>query len=106
MSWYFLIFSASCDAVYNVFLKRTNSFHDYFNLFFAALFLSGSVIGFKKGIENIPLGIAMVVWSGVAIIGTILLDIIIYKAKIDFKIAFFMLLCIVSIIGLNYYSNK
>jgi len=64
------------------------------------------VIGFKKGIENIPLGIAMVVWSGVAIIGTILLDIIIYKAKIDFKIAFFMLLCIVSIIGLNYYSNK
>jgi len=106
MSWYFLIFSASCDAVYNVFLKRTNSFHDYFNLFFAVLFLAGSVIGFKKGIENIPLGIAMVVWSGVAIIGTILLDIIIYKAKIDFKIAFFMLLCIVSIIGLNYYSNK
>jgi multidrug transporter EmrE-like cation transporter len=106
MSWYFLIFSALCDAVYNVFLKRTNSFYDYGNLFFVALFLAGSVIGFKKGIESIPLGIAMVVWSGVAIMGTILLDIIIYKAKIDFKIAFFMLLCIVSIIGLNYYSNK
>ena len=106
MSWYFLIFSALCGVVYNVFLKRTNSFHDYGNLFFVVLFLAGSVVGFKKGIDGIQLGIAMVVWSGVAIIGTILLDIIIYKAKIDLKIAFFMLLCIVSIIGLNYYSNR
>jgi len=106
MSWYFLVFSALCDAAYNVFLKRTHSFSDYGNLFFVALFLAGSVIGFKKGIDSIQLGIAMVVWSGVAIIGTIILDVIIYKAKIDFKIAFFMLLCIISIIGLNYYSNK
>jgi multidrug transporter EmrE-like cation transporter len=106
MYWYFLIFSALCDAVYNVFLKRLHSFSDFVNLFFVVLFLAGSVVGFKKGIDGIQLGIAMVVWSGVAIIGTILLDIIIYKAKIDFKIAFFMLLCIISIIGLNYYSNK
>jgi multidrug transporter EmrE-like cation transporter len=106
MAWYFLVFSALCDACYNVFLKRTNSFHDYGNLFFVILFLTGSVIGFKKGVDGIQMGIAMVVWSGVAIIGTIILDILIYKAKIDLKIAFFMLLCIVSIVGLNYYSNK
>jgi multidrug transporter EmrE-like cation transporter len=106
MPWYFLIFSALCDAAYNVFLKRTNSFHDFKNLFFVVLFLAGSIIGFKKGIDGIQLGIAMVAWSGVAIIGTVLLDVIVYKAKIDYKIAFFMLLCIVSIIGLNYYSNK
>ncbi len=106
MSWYFIVFSALCDAVYNVFLKRTNSLTDYGNLFFVVLFLAGSVLGFKKGIDGISLGIAMVVWSGVAIIGTILLDVMIYKAKIDFKIAFFMLLCIISIIGLNYFSNR
>ncbi len=106
MAWLFLIFSALCDSCYNVFLKRTHSFQDYGNLFFVIVFLSGSVFGFKKGIDGIQLGIAMVVWSGVAITGTILLDIIIYKAKIDFRIAFFMLLCIVSIAGLNYYSGK
>ncbi|HLK27913.1 MAG TPA: SMR family transporter [Puia sp.] len=106
MHWFFLIFSALCDAVYNVFLKRLHSFSDYGNLFFVVIFLAGSVVGFKKGIDGIQLGIAMVVWSGVAIIGTILLDVVIYKAKIDYKIAFFMLLCIVSIVGLNYYSNK
>ncbi len=99
-------FSALCDAVYNVFLKRIHSFSDFKNLFFVVLFLAGSVIGFKKGIGGIQLGIAMVVWSGVAIIGTIVLDVIVYKAKLDYKIAFFMLLCIVSIIGLNYYSGK
>lgn len=106
MAWVFLIFSASCDAIYNVFLKRTHSFSDYSNLFFAILFLAGSIIGFKKGIEFIPLGIAMSVWSGVAVIGTILLDMVFYKAKMDLRIAFFMALCIVSIIGLNYYSDK
>lgn len=106
MYWFFLFISALCDAVYNVFLKRTNSFFDYKNLFFVVLFLAGSVIGFKKGINGIQLGIAMAVWSAVAIIGTVLLDVVIYKAKIDLKIAFFMILCIISIIGLNYYSNK
>jgi multidrug transporter EmrE-like cation transporter len=106
MHWFFLIFSALCDAVYNVFLKRTNSMYDFGNLFFVILFLTGSIFGFKKGINGIQLGIAMVVWSGVAIIGTILLDVIIYKAKIDYKIGFFMLLCIISVIGLNYYSHK
>ena len=106
MYWYFLVFSALCDAAYNVFLKRTASFYDYKNIAFVVLFLAGSIVGFKKAIDGIPLGISMAVWSGVAVIATIILDIIIYKAKLDYKIAFFMLLCIVSIIGLNYYSNK
>lgn len=106
MYWPFLIFSATCDAVYNVFLKRIEHANDYKNITLAAIFLLGSIIGFKKGINGIPLGIAMAAWSGIAIIGTVLLDILIYKAKLDFKIAFFMALCIISILGLNYYSNK
>lgn len=106
MAWYFLIFSALCDAAYNVFLKRTAGLFDYGNIIFTALFLTGSIIGFKKGVDGIQMGIAMVVWSGIAIIGTIVLDILLYKAKFDYKIAFFMALCIISIIGLNYFSNR
>lgn len=106
MAWYFLIFSAICDAFYNVFLKKVSSFTDYKNILLVVFLLSGSILGFKKGLSTIQMSTALLVWSGISIIATIILDIIIYKAKFDIKIAFFMCLCIVSIIGLNYYANK
>lgn len=106
MPWLFLIISAVCEAFYNVFLKRASGFGDFKNIFIALLFVAGSILCFKKAITNIQLSIAMMAWSGVAISATIILDMIIYKTRFDLKISFFMLLCLISIIGLNYFSEK
>gem|GEM_PF-2677492 len=45
----------------------------------------------------------MVVCNGITILLTILFNIILYITRIDFKLGFFMLVCIVSIIRLNYF---
>jgi multidrug transporter EmrE-like cation transporter len=101
-----LIASGTCEALWNMALKKSTGIFDYGINFLAIVFLAGSIVTFKKAIDAVPLSIAMIIWSGVALIFTILLDIYFFKTKIDFKVAFFMGLCIVSIIGLNYYSNK
>ena len=106
MAWYFLLFSAVCEAFYNVALKRIAGWGDIKNIALAAALLAFGIVGFKKGVDQINLSIAAVVWSGVSLAFTILLDIILYKAKFDWRIAFFMCLCVISIVGLNYYSKR
>ena len=106
MSWYYLVFSALCDAFYNVFLKRTTGFLDYKNVFMVVLLLLGSVIGFKKGLDGIQMSIAMIAWSGMSVCSTVILDMIIYKTKFDLRTSLFMALCVISIIGLKLVTDK
>ncbi len=70
------------------------------------LFLAGGIITFKKAIGLMPLSIAIVIWSGLSLMLTILLDVYLFKTKMNFKVALFMVLCMASIVGLNYYSQR
>lgn len=61
---------------------------------------------FRKACNTVSLSIAVVVWSGLTITFTILYDVLLTGNKIDLKVGFFMLLCIVAILGMNYYSKS
>lgn len=106
MSWYYLIFSAACDAFYNVFLKRTTGFFDYKNVIVVVLLLLGSVIGFKKGLDGIQMSVAMIAWSGMSVCSTVILDMVIYRTKFDLRTSLLMALCVISIIGLKLVTGR
>ena len=101
-----LIISAIFEALWNIALKKSQGLYDWQVNTLGLVVLVVGIITFKKAIGIIPLSIAIVIWSGVSLMLTILLDVFLFKTKIDFKVAFFMGLCIISIIGLNYYSKS
>jgi multidrug transporter EmrE-like cation transporter len=102
----FLVLSGFFEALWNIALKKTNGLNDWGLNIIGVLFLVGSILAFKKAIVEIPLSIAIVIWSGFSLLLTILFDMYLFKTKIDIRTALFMILCITSIIGLNYYSTK
>ena len=102
----FLILSAIFEALWNIALKKSNGLTDWGTNLIGVFFLVGGIITFKIAIGGIPLSIAIIIWSGISLMLTIILDIYFFKTRIDFAIAFFMGLSIISIIGLNYYSSK
>jgi quaternary ammonium compound-resistance protein SugE len=106
MGVFFLILSGLCDAIWNIYLSKSKGISDWQTNIVGVFFLIFSTIGFKKALDTMPLSVVVVVWSGLSIIFTIALDMYIFKTKIDYKIAFFMGMCIVSILGLNYYSTR
>lgn len=103
---FFLLLSSGFDAFWNVFLNRSRGFSDWTNNLAGAAFLFCSILSFKKALSYMPMSIAVVVWSGLTILLTVVLDMIFFKTRFDIKLAFFMALCIISILGLNYYANK
>src|ERR1700724_3687513 len=99
----FIIISALCEAFWNIYLTKSKGLTDWIINILGLFFLIIGIISFKKGLHYAPLSIVIVVWSGLSLLITIAFDMYIFKTRIDFKVAFFMSMCIISIIGLNYY---
>jgi len=104
---FLLLASSICDAVWNVCLKQSKGITDWFVNAIGISFLIVGIITFKKALDFFPLSIAIVIWFGVTFGLTTILDVIWFKTVLNYKIAFFMELCGISIVGLNYFSaNK
>jgi quaternary ammonium compound-resistance protein SugE len=104
--WFWIILAGVFESLWNIALKKSTGLYDWKANIVAGILLLVAIITFKKGIDLLPLSIAVVVWSGIAILLTILLDVVLLKSRIDLKTGFFMGLCVISIIGMNYYSSK
>ena len=106
LNFVLLIISAACEAAWNIFLSKSRGFTDWSTNAIALFFLGAGIFTFKQALAGLPLSIAIVIWSGLALLFTVALDIYFFKTQINGKVAFFMALCILSILCLNYYHNK
>ena len=100
----FLLASSVCDAVWNVCLKQSRGITDWVVNAVGISFLLTGIFTFKKALAHFPLSIAVVIWFGVSLVLTTTLDVVLFKTMLNYKIVFFMTLCVLSIIGLNYFS--
>jgi len=98
----FLLASSICDAVWNICLKQSKGITDWLINLIGISFLMIGIATFKKALYHFPLSIATVIWFGVSLVLTTALDVLLFKTALTYKIVFFMTLCMISIIGLNY----
>jgi multidrug transporter EmrE-like cation transporter len=103
---FFLLASAICDAVWNVCLKQSKGITDWLVNIIGVSFLMAGILTFKKALDHFPLSIATVVWFGISLVLTTFLDVLLFKTTLNYKLIFFMGLCMISIIGLNYFSTS
>ena len=106
LSLLLLVLSAVTESFWNICLKKSTSLTDLRFMGPGILCMIVGIIMFKTSLNNIPLGVAVMIWSGISLVITILLDIIYLKTNIDWLTAAFMVMCIASIVGLNYASNR
>lgn len=70
--------------------------------FFVSLSLSMTLL--YKATQNLPIGTAYAVWTGIGAFGTVLVGIFIFKEPVHFWRLFFLFTLIASIIGLKFVS--
>ena len=87
-------------------MKRSTGLRDWLNNGIGIIFLIVGIAAFKKTLSYMPLSIAIVIWSGISLVGTILLDVYFFKTHIDGRVALFMVLSMASIMGLHYYASQ
>jgi len=105
MSWIFLILASFCEIAFAGSLKQTNNFTNTKWTIVFVFFYILSIVLLNRAIQNIPIGTAYAVWTGIGAAGTVLLGIIYFREPVHFWRIFFLCTLILSIIGLKYVSE-
>lgn len=105
MAWFYLILAACCEIAFAGSLKLTQNFS---NLKWSVIFVTFyvlSIVLLNKAVQQIPIGTAYAVWTGIGAAGTVIIGILYYKEPVSFWRMFFLCTLILSIVGLKYFSE-
>ena len=105
MAWFYLILAACCEIAFAGSLKLTQNFS---NLKWSVIFVTFyvlSIVLLNKAVQQIPIGTAYAVWTGIGAAGTMIIGILYYKEPVSFWRMFFLCTLILSIVGLKYFSE-
>ncbi|OFY41557.1 MAG: cation transporter [Bacteroidetes bacterium GWF2_40_14] len=108
MNWFLLIIAGLFEVGFAACLGKaresTGTAVTYWYIgFFICLTLSMYLL--VKATQELPIGTAYAVWTGIGAVGTVLVGIIVFKEPTDFWRLFFISTLIVSIIGLKMVSH-
>ncbi|NNG09021.1 MAG: multidrug efflux SMR transporter [Arenibacter sp.] len=108
MNWIFLVIAGLFEVAFAACLgkaKETSGMEaSYWYLGFLVC-LGISMFLLVRATQELPIGTAYAVWTGIGAVGTVLVGILIFKEPATFWRMFFIFTLIGSIIGLKFVSN-
>lgn len=107
MNWIILIIAGLFEVTFAFCLGKAkevtgNEVYWWYGGFLVALTISMALL--MKATQQLPIGTAYAVWTGIGAAGTVLVGIFIFKEPANFWRVFFLITLISSIIGLKYVS--
>lgn len=104
MNWVLLVIAGLFEVAFASCLGKAKVSSGQVALYWYAGFLlclSISMYLLVKATQELPIGTAYAVWTGIGAVGTVLVGIIVFKEPADFWRLFFITTLIASIIGLK-----
>ena len=95
MAWWYLFAAGLCEVGWAVGLKYTQGFTRLWPSVATALLLAVSMLLLAMAVRTLPLGTAYAVWTGIGIVGTALIGIVLFAEPATA----IRLLCIALIVG-------
>lgn len=108
MNWILLIIAGLFEVLFATCLGKAKESSGILATYWYIGFLiclSISMFLLVKVSQQLPIGTAYAVWTGIGAVGTVLVGIIIFKEPADFWRIFFISTLILSIVGLKLVSN-
>ncbi|WP_299001310.1 multidrug efflux SMR transporter [uncultured Tenacibaculum sp.] len=108
MNWIILIIAGLFEVAFATCLGKakeaTGTEATYWYIGFLVC-LSISMLLLMKATQELPIGTAYAVWTGIGAVGTVLIGIFVFKEPATFWRLFFITTLIASIVGLKFVSN-
>jgi len=108
MNWILLIIAGLFEVGFATCLGRARESTGISTAYWYGGFLiclTISMLLLVKVTQDLPIGTAYAVWTGIGAVGTVLVGIILFKEPADFWRLFFITTLIISIIGLKIVSH-
>lgn len=105
MDWLILFLAGLAEVTWAIALKYADGFHKLIPSIITAVGYIASLLLLSKALEQLPLGTAYAVWTGIGIVGTTVLGILLFKEQLTLLQTIFLLMIVVGIIGLKLTTN-
>lgn len=108
MSWILLVIGGLFEVAFASCLgkaKETTGMESAYWMIGFLLSLTVSMFLLYKATQELPIGTAYAVWTGIGAVGTVLVGILVFKEPATFWRIFFIITLIASIIGLKFVSS-
>ena len=105
MHWFYLLIAGIFEISWAIGLKFSHGFTQIIPSIFTVITMVLSFYFLAIALKNIPLGTAYAVWTGIGMLGTAILGIVLFKEPVSLVRVFCILLILSGIIGLKLLSN-
>lgn len=108
MNWIILIIAGMCEVGFTYCLGRAKSVTGtewYLWIGGFVVFTIVSMVLLVKATYTIPMSIAYPIWTGIGVIGTVIVGVVFFNELITFWKILFTIMLIVSIVGLKLLSE-
>jgi quaternary ammonium compound-resistance protein SugE len=103
-AWLILFVAGLLEVCWSIGLKYTEGFTRLFPSLFTLGTLAASMYLLARAAQSLPIGTAYAVWVGIGAVGAGVLGIMLFKEPVTFSRIGFMILLVVSILGLKFTS--
>lgn len=104
MEWFYLFIAGLFEAGWAVGMKYTDGFSRLYPTLVTVAFMALSFYFLCKAVKTLPLGTAYAVWTGMGILGTAILGILLFDESCDTGRIVCILLIFTGVIGLKFMS--
>jgi quaternary ammonium compound-resistance protein SugE len=104
-TWAILILAGLLEVCWSIGLRYTNGFTRLKPTLFTVLTLSASMYLLAKASQTLPIGTAYGVWVGIGAMGAAILGIILFDEPASVARIAFLVLLLISIVGLKVTSH-
>ncbi|KYG61412.1 hypothetical protein AZI86_17005 [Bdellovibrio bacteriovorus] len=101
-AWSYLILAGLLEVCWAIGLKYTEGFTRIIPSIFTLTTLAASMFLLAKAATTLPIGTAYAIWVGIGAVGAGILGIVLFKEPVTLSRVGFMVLLIISIIGLKF----
>lgn len=105
MSWLVLFVAGLCEIGWAVGLKYTDGFTRLWPSVFTGVSLAASMALLAWAVKSLPLGTAYTVWTGIGIVGAVILGIVLFKEPVTAPRMICLGLIVAGILGLRLFGG-
>ena len=99
--WLYLIIAGLLEPCWVITLKRSDRFRKPFWAVLTVAILVFSLYLLSVVMNELPVGTAYAVWTGIGAVGTLVVAAVLYKESVTYRKLFFVFLIVVGIVGLQ-----
>lgn len=105
MAWFILLVAGIFEVIWAIGMKYTENFTKLVPTVITVAGMVLSVYFLNKAMQDLPIGTAYAVWTGIGAIGTVVMGMLLFGEAREWSRIFFLLLILAGIIGLKVNSG-